>query len=1440
MIGVTQVKADITPKTSTPAAGNTYYLYNSTLHGFLSKSGAEAYLTVYGDAWNVEESGSNYKFRLKDDVNGYFGGTWWAGIGSGNSSTEFAITSVSGGYTLRNLTAWPSENNALVYINTDNHGRVACNYAADFTAYTKWLFVSESDYQDYVDALKGSNGIDITTMSIINPSFEKGDKTGWTVEPSDAGQTGVFENTGGKAMTGGDGSYLFNIWWQGKPMTQPVGTLPAGVYRLSAVTTTDKDAKTYLKVNDGHNDGAVSTNGAGTGVANEYGFVLNEATETTIGVVGCANDDEKSYSAEGYYWYKVDNFHLKYYGENNYTGLINNAAIVNGNGWTGANTNSGQQYTGAPDNTYLDRNNAEANMYQQISLPAGKYIVQAATRASSSQGTAYLYLLEVGANNLDTHDVEKKGNTGNVLGNGWGWTFLCFELAEAKTVQLGFYMNKSSWAGADDFRLYKVDDGVPTSVINALSSMILSEPKMNASVRAAQTSAKTTLESSKTYEDFKALRSAIDVANAGEAAYKKANEQITKMNSLLENTNFYTATARSAIDAQIEKYNNETLTTDEANNLSNTFFSSTKNAGLAAKLIMSNFEVNGETSNPPYYANTWSNEGNTDGSNMTTPFLEYWVADGSILANRNLTATQTGLKNNTTYAIRALVRVKKSSGSEEATPSGITMQVGSGQEIDVCAGTNINTSYWYGTFTANGTTDGSGNLVLNFKVEDTSVSWLAIKNIKFLELDFSALATAISNTEAVLGFENGEYAPYANTAKMTALANAKNVLNGTTSVSTQNEIDSYTDALNNAAWTVANSGSVNAVYNPTFSLSTDNGAMAGWSTNDGTTLGTAGHSRAFVLTSGMTNYDNLEPFGQGDGTRSCAYLRWDGYNSKQTTRYIYGATTGYTMPLKTDVLYRLTLELGGWGQTGKSIKVAITNEAGTELSSETENTDATGINDGGKNLTSYSFDFRPNTAGNYYLVISNPGSGVNNAIVVSNISIMSVDELAEHTEAVKAGDITSLVQNPDFQSAATGWNGYTNYPSLTRGWRGEAVTDKFIERTSTGAMSQVIYNMPAGTYKVVAAARGYNGGKITASLNGTTGATLNCTGDTQSGAAEINTNGVQMPYSSAGGFTKDNNGHNWQWISATAVLNEAGNLTISFNTVGSSWMAIDDVHLYYMSDAYDGHAATNTYCITAPTISGSQTIDNSDEVVTCDIVVTNPNAIISSDEAITGAAGTQINNNLVSGTVANLVLYDGTYEFSADADFEATAATLYRSVAANGFATICAPFAISGATGTFYQPASLEDGTLTFETESTPVAGKAYLYKAGESAVASFEGSGDVKASPVDNGEGVVMKGTYSNIAAVPADDYVLSGTSLYKVNSTVSLKPFRAYFEVPSGDSGARITLNFDEDPTAINVIEATGTEAEGLKDGKYLIGGKIVIVKNGVQYGTNGQKLN
>ncbi len=95
----------------------------------------------------------------------------------------------------------------------------------------------------------------------------------------------------------------------------------------------------------------------------------------------------------------------------------------------------------------------------------------------------------------------------------------------------------------------------------------------------------------------------------------------------------------------------------------------------------------------------------------------------------------------------------------------------------------------------------------------------------------------------------------------------------------------------------------------------------------------------------------------------------------------------------------------------------------------------------------------------------------------------------------------------------------------------------------------------------------------------------------------------------------------------------------------------------------------------------------------------------------------------------------------------------------------------------------------------------------------------------------------------ISSGKYVLQTQSdvqaFYKLASDATGKLNRCF--VSAGVAQARLVISIDEeDPTAINAIEAANAKAGALKDGKYLIGNKVVLVKNGVKYGANGQKLN
>ena len=142
---------------------------------------------------------------------------------------------------------------------------------------------------------------------------------------------------------------------------------------------------------------------------------------------------------------------------NDYTKVIRNAAVADATDWDGAGTYSGEQYTGAPDNTFIDNYGAQMWATQWIyGLPAGKYQVKVATRAHADN-YSHVYVSN-GSYDICSARGTNVGNTEGELGNGWSWTYVPFEITETTNILLGFYKDATQWAGADDWHLYKVTE----------------------------------------------------------------------------------------------------------------------------------------------------------------------------------------------------------------------------------------------------------------------------------------------------------------------------------------------------------------------------------------------------------------------------------------------------------------------------------------------------------------------------------------------------------------------------------------------------------------------------------------------------------------------------------------------------------------------------------------------------------------------------------------------------------------------------------------------------------------------------------------------------------------------------------------------------------------------------------------------------------------------
>ena len=246
------------------------------------------------------------------------------------------------------------------------------------------------------------------------------------------------------------------------------------------------------------------------------------------------------------------------------------------------------------------------------------------------------------------------------------------------------------------------------------------------------------------------LTAAIDAAEASISA----KETLAAMKELIDNTNVYTEEAYNEYYGQwVAKYEAGTLTKTDAAGLQNPSIVTGWHSSITVdNFLLSAWDTNPDFVDAPYYINTWSTEGETDGSDFKVPFFEYWTGDDQSLVERVLTATITNLPAGV-YDITALVRVRAKNGAEDA-PTGITLQANEGEPVSVTSGAQVGSSQFYlDTFTAQGEVGEDGVLKIKFNVAaDNNISWLSFKNVNYV---FNPIATGIDNVDA--NVENGAW-----------------------------------------------------------------------------------------------------------------------------------------------------------------------------------------------------------------------------------------------------------------------------------------------------------------------------------------------------------------------------------------------------------------------------------------------------------------------------------------------------------------------------------------------------------------------------------------------------------------------------------------------------------------------------------------------------------
>lgn len=371
------------------------------------------------------------------------------------------------------------------------------------------------------------------------------------------------------------------------------------------------------------------------------------------------------------------------------------------------------------------------------------------------------------------------------------------------------------------------------------------------------------------------------------------------------------------------------------------------------------------------------------------------------------------------------------------------------------------------------------------------------------------------------------------------------------------------------------------------------------------------------------------------------------------------------------------------------------------------------------------------------------------------------------------------------------------------------------------------------------------------------------------GAANARFITTSMVNSSYGGATQISGGESETYTSSVwnsvAYLIDNTTANKAFIEIHARWLQTVNFDKFYLAEVVGSETSsgdtktvdgevTEDYIVTPS--ATTPIVDISDATFDGDLTAnfsSNANGFIIATAEQKAAMGNP-KNVIVGNTCDNLVLTDGT-DFVAPGEFNATSANYFRAgikLSKDRYATVYLPYAFSTDGLKVMEYTSYEDGVLTFTPVDVTEPSTPYLVRIaddGEEDVVEdygFSGSGPVSATDASTDE---FKGTYNaQTLYANADGYNYYGFSAKNGDfrqasvSGNTCAAFRAYLKLSDG-SNARVAVRFDDDKTTgIVTLDADGNinGLEVMKDGKYIIENKIIIVKNGVKYGANGQKLN
>lgn len=580
---------------------------------------------------------------------------------------------------------------------------------------------------------------DVTSTYITNADFSSTD--GWTANQSSQynaignGLIGTFQINSGVAATVDENhpatSYCFGMqsrWSTNYAYyTQETAELPAGYYRLtfdvqntnSSTTSCVYDNFCYVTVgSDKYIDSEYRNKKTEWMQANTdwtthtINFRVKEASTATVSLGYGQATNNYGNNATPYIY--ISNLKLEQLSSKpdviaiDKTSLItNNDMTDNVSGWsstTGAqNKARATNQTGDFRGGFYENWNGSAytgKMYQTVTgLPTGIYELSMCAFVNNvgDAGTQYIY---AGSNktNITTAAPTQYTVTNVEVNDG--------------SLEIGFeqIVAAANWCGIDYATLVKIGDPDLSAFVTAYKTALASAKEVAATT---ETISATVLAN---------LNSVINTYDEGNVDEDSQDALETATAALTE--------ATTAANTSIASY-----------------------AVIAAGSVPDN-SLDGWTCEnaQTFHINTWSIEGNSDGSNMKTPFIENWVGKGSYLGAGKVYYQLSGLEPGEVYYAQALVRSYNEASSD--APNGPNFFIND-EVVDMTkAGTTFtynNMSGIYATLGGAATVGEDGILKLGIEIaEDRNYNWVAFKNVSISSMD-DAFEAAVAKVTALEG-----------------------------------------------------------------------------------------------------------------------------------------------------------------------------------------------------------------------------------------------------------------------------------------------------------------------------------------------------------------------------------------------------------------------------------------------------------------------------------------------------------------------------------------------------------------------------------------------------------------------------------------------------------------------------------------------------------------